>query len=447
MKFNKIMQISIHRAIRNKKRNLIVTIPIIFIMTFLLIINIIQYSMKEYIKQIEDNIELRTIDGINYTEAQYDQIIEKLQNIEHIEMIVDMQERQIYADQYCEQLKTENTNGYICTEPINSKTCPEVIKGRKIEEEDKNAIVIPSKIYANGTTSYEFDTVVLKKQNKEEMYVKGEDLLGKTITIELQKNNRDNIKKTFEVIGIYDSDRYYNADTLYISKSTIKEINRELESKTVDTFIKIIVDKIDNLKEVENKIYLEGLKDNTQIQEEAKKDKKISNIEEQNIAVVTNLQVETQDIIKKLILCFWCASILIFLSLLITTNMNKTYLSETEIGILKTEGYTNKEIQKITTIENIIVSIIGIIISFIIFGIIMMFGNALINYLIEKDTLSIKMNEIRRQLYYISKIPQKINWIFAFISSIVIIIIETMNTYFTNKKILSKNIKELLAKD
>ena len=45
MKINKIFKISIHRVKQNKKRNLIIAIPIILITILLLTINIIQYSI------------------------------------------------------------------------------------------------------------------------------------------------------------------------------------------------------------------------------------------------------------------------------------------------------------------------------------------------------------------------------------------------------------------
>ena len=137
MKFKKILEIALHRAIRNRNRNLIIGIPIMITMIILLVINMIQYSTKQYINSIKENIEMRTIDGIKYTETQYNEILSKLENIEHVEMVVDMYERQVYADTYSEKLKTENANGYISIRPINDKTCPDVIYGRKIQNNDK----------------------------------------------------------------------------------------------------------------------------------------------------------------------------------------------------------------------------------------------------------------------------------------------------------------------
>lgn len=443
MKFNRIIEISLHRVLRNRKTNLIIGVPIILIVVLLLIVNTIQYSTKQYIGNIEENIKLRTIDGITYTESQYKQIIEELQEIEHIEMIIDMYERQIYAEEYCEELKTKITNGYTYIQPINEQTCPEVVKGKKITNEDQYAIILPNKVCANGTTNNEYSNVVLEKQNIEEMYIDGESLIGNTITIEFRKNDEIMCQKTFEVIGVYDSDKYSDTETLYVSKTTIKEINKEINYIPEDLFMKVVVDNVENISEVENILYEKELKNQSKIQSEIEKNE-INTLEEKNIASVTNIRIETQDIIEKLSLFFLGASILILVVLLITSNINKTYLSTREIGILKVEGYTNKEIQKITITENIIVCLISIIVALVIFETLKLLVNALGNYIIEKDTVGITMNKIRQQIYYIKKIPQRISVIFAVLTAIFIIAIESLNTFFINKRILSKNIKEVL---
>ena len=95
--------------------------------------------------------------------------------------------------------------------------------------------------------------------------------------------------------------------------------------------------------------------------------------------------------------------------LLVVTNVNKSYLSSTEIGMLRVEGYTNKDIQKITIIENIIVCVLSIMIGILLFGLLRIFANAVIDYIIQKPDAGITMNEIRKQLYYLMKIPQKVN--------------------------------------
>ena len=444
MKINKIFKISIHRVKQNKKRNLIIAIPIILITILLLTINIIQYSMENYIKSLENNLTMRTISSIRYSVFEYEEIIEKIENIDHVDMVIGAYEENIYGYKYCEQLKTKDADGYVKINPINTKTCPDITNGRKLQEDDKYVLIIPSKIYADieGEPT-RFRDIYIEKRNLNVEYINGEDLVGKKLTISFEASNGNTLEKQFEIIGTYDSNLYNDMSTLYTPKEIIKEINLELNPDLLPELeISVVVDKIENVELVKNELISKGLYEKSAILQEAQKGD--SSETEVNISRVTNINVETINIMKKLIIFLLFASILIFLSFLITTNINKTYLSSTEIGVLKAEGYTNKDIQKMTIIENIIVCIISIMVSFIVFILIINISNIIMDYIIKKDTIGLTMNEIREQLFYIRQIPKKINPLFVLGISVVIIIIEVINTIFINKKILRKNIRELL---
>ena len=444
MKINKIFKISIHRVKQNKKRNLIIAIPIILITILLLTINIIQYSMENYIKSLENNLTMRTISSIRYSVFEYEEIIEKIENIDHVDMVIGAYEENIYGYKYCEQLKTKDADGYVKINPINTKTCPDITNGRKLQEDDKYVLIIPSKIYADieGEPT-RFRDIYIEKRNLNVEYINGEDLVGKKLTISFEASNGNTLEKQFEIIGTYDSNLYNDMSTLYTPKEIIKEINLELNPDLLPELeISVVVDKIENVELVKNELISQGLYEKSAILQEAQKGD--TSETEANISRVTNINVETINIMKKLIIFLLFASILIFLSFLITTNINKTYLSSTEIGVLKAEGYTNKDIQKMTIIENIIVCIISIMVSFIVFILIINISNIIMDYIIKKDTIGLTMNEIREQLFYIRQIPKKINPLFVLGISVVIIIIEVINTIFINKKILRKNIRELL---
>ena len=444
MKINKIFKISIHRVKQNKKRNLIIAIPIILSTILLLTINIIQYSMENYIKSLENNLTMKTISSIRYSVFEYEEIIEKIENIEHVDMVIGEYEENIYGYKYCEQLKTKDADGYVKINSINIKTCPDITNGRKLQEDDKYVLIIPSKIYADSEgTPTGFRDIYIEKRNLNIEYINGEDLVGKKLTISFEASNGNTLEKQFEIIGTYDSNLYNDMSTLYTPKEIIKEINLELNPDLLPELeISVVVDKIENVELVKNELISKELYEKSAILQEAQKGD--SSETEVNISRVTNINVETINIMKKLIIFLLLASILIFLSFLITTNINKTYLSSTEIGVLKAEGYTNKDIQKMTIIENIIVCIISIIVSFIVFILIINISNIIMDYIIEKDTIGLTMNEIREQLFYIRQIPKKINPLFVLGISVVIIIIEVINTIFINKKILRKNIRELL---
>ena len=444
MKINKIFKISIHRVKQNKKRNLIIAIPIILSTILLLTINIIQYSMENYIKSLENNLTMRTISSIRYSVFEYEEKVEKIENIEHVDMVIGEYEENIYGYKYCEQLKTKDADGYVKINPINTKTCPDITNGRKLQEDDKYVLIIPSKIYADieGEPT-RFRDIYIEKRNLNVEYINGEDLVGKKLTISFEASNGNTLEKQFEIIGTYDSNLYNDMSTLYTPKEIIKEINLELNPDLLPELeISVVVDKIENVELVKNELISKGLYEKSAILQEAQKGD--SSETEVNISRVTNINVETINIMKKLIIFLLFASILIFLSFLINTNINKTYLSSTEIGVLKAEGYTNKDIQKMTIIENIIVCIISIMVSFIVFILIINISNIIMDYIIKKDTIGLTMNEIREQLFYIRQIPKKINPLFVLGISVVIIIIEVINTIFINKKILRKNIRELL---
>lgn len=66
------------------------------------------------------------------------------------------------------------------------------------------------------------------------------------------------------------------------------------------------------------------------------------------------------------------------------------------------------------------------------------------NYIIQKDSVGITLNKLRKELYYLLKIPQKISIKFSIIDSLSLIIIESMNTFLINKRLLSKKVSELL---
>ena len=137
-------------------------------------------------------------------------------------------------------------------------------------------------------------------------------------------------------------------------------------------------------------------------------------------------------------------SILILFIMILITNINKSYISSTELGILKIIGYKNKDIQKITILENVFICILSILIGLVIFKILQYLGNLFINWIIQIDTPGITFNKIQEQLLYISKIPQKVDIKSLTFFSIIVILFEIVNTYFINKKFLSKKITNLL---
>ena len=166
-----------------------------------------------------------------------------------------------------------------------------------------------------------------------------------------------------------------------------------------------------------------------------------------NIASVTSITKESQKAIKNIITGFLIVATIVFMIILIITNSNKTYISNVDIGLMKIEGYTNKDIQKITIIENILVCIISIIIALVATALIVMLFNVIVNNFISKDTIGLTANKIREQLYNIQKVKKSISPLYVFEISAITIILESVNTYLLNKRMLSKNINKILRGD
>lgn len=435
MNLKKIVKLAVQRAIKNRK-NLIILIPLIIMTILILFSTTIHNSMNLYTNDIRFKTDMRTIYGISYMSSEYEEIIKKISNIDHIDMVIDQYESKIFAMLKSEQLRNGKTDGKVYETPVNQKTSPDVIIGRKIMDTDKYTIIVPDKIYADSNTRT-FENPILENE-----YIGGKDLLGKTITIEIEGDNKV-INKEFEVIGIYDSSKYDDTKTIYMPETTIKELNNQLEVSFSEFYMDIVVDKVENLNEVRNNLIEEGILNKTKIQIDASNNEEIT-IEDANFISVTNINIETLKIIRNITYFLMFSSFIILIVLLIITNLNKTYISAKELGILKIEGYKNKDIQLIIIIENIIVCIIGFIIALILFKLLQVIGNMLIDYLIQKDTVSLTMTSIREQLFLIKKIPQKINFNITILILSIIILVECINTFFINKRILSKKISDIM---
>ena len=76
-----------------------------------------------------------------------------------------------------------------------------------------------------------------------------------------------------------------------------------------------------------------------------------------------------------------------------------------------------------------------------------MLFNVIVNNFISKDTIGLTANKIREQLYNIQKVKKSISPLYVFEISAITIILESVNTYLLNKRMLSKNINKILRGD
>lgn len=440
MKINDIIKISIKSLRRNRKKNKLLYIPLIIMLVILFLVNIIQYSTNNYINKIGKGIELRKISGIEYIPSKYEETKNEIEKIKHVEWVYNQEEERVFSILCCKQFSTEKRDAFVSLYPATEKVLPDLVSGRGIQENDEYVAIIPNKIYVSSEAMTITDQI-----RKGEEYLNGNDFLGKEITIE---NDDKGIVKKFKVIGVYDNQSNKQSDVVYIPAKIVKEINQELEYDPGYYRLNVVVDNISNIdyveQEMRNKNLLRRNEISTKLYENDYSD---TDTLSGNIASVTSITRESQKAIKNIITGFLIVATIVFMMILIITNNNKTYISNVDIGLMKIEGYTNKDIQKITIIENILVCVISIIIALVVTALIVMLFNVIVDNFIAKDTIGLMANKIREQLYNIQKVKKSINPLYLFEISAITIILESINTYLLNRRMLSKNINKILRGD
>lgn len=440
MKINDIIKISIKSLRRNRKKNKLLYIPLIIMLVILFLVNIIQYSTSNYINKIGKGIELRRISGIEYIPSKYEETKNEIEKIKHVEWVYNQEEERVFSVLYCKQFSAETQGVLIWLYPATENVLPDLVSGRGIQENDEYVAIIPNKIYVSSESM----TITDQIRDGEE-YLNGNDFLGKEITIE---NDDKGIVKKFKVVGVYDNQSNNQSDVVYIPAKTVKEINQELEYDPGYYRLNVVVDDISNIEYVEQEMRDKNLlkrdRISTKLNENGYRD---TDTLSGNIASVTSITKESQKAIKNIITGFLIVATIVFMMILIITNNNKTYISNVDIGLMKIEGYTNKDIQKITIIENILVCTISIIIALVATALIVMLFNVIVNNFISKDTIGLTANKIREQLYNIQKVKKSISPLYVFEISAITIILESVNTYLLNKRMLSKNINKILRGD
>ena len=434
MKINKILKISFQNIKRNKKKNSILFIPLTFLLILLFITSTIQYSIYAYLDKLSQSLQLRTISGIEYPEKKYEEIKEQIEKIEHVEWVYNQEVERAFSIFTCQEFIYGKADGYSTIYPTTPKVYPELLAGRPINEGEKYVALIPSKIYASSEFRKVQDPV------RDDEYLNGVDFLGQNITF---KSDEDNLEYTFTVVGVYDSDKNNEYKIIYIPKETVREINQHVSYKPEYFRLTIIVDDFKNIEYVKQQMKEKNLTHQSQIVQIASQYMG-SDIVSGNITDATSINMYSLEAIEILINSLLIMISIIFFIIILVTNFNKSYLSTTEIGLKKIEGYTNKDIYKISIIENIMLCIISAIIALIITIIVIQLFNLIVNSYIAKYSIGITESQIKEQLYYIQKMDKKISPLLVLLITFSVIMIESLNTFLINRRILSKNIINIL---
>lgn len=341
-----ILKYSYIKMIRNRKN-----IYYILTLVFATILIISSIAVSSYIddfisKSINNNVGFRTLNVLpNYDYDDYG--IKILENNEHILESFNS----IYSGITLESsFKNESLNGNITILYGSENNEPDVIMGRKIMNDDTGVAICPKNFYPDD----EIDDLKIN----ENLIIKDNELLNKKFILTYESSTYSNgffktekeYKKEFKIIGLYDNTKNLDMNNnCYISKNDMKSIIDVIYSKWDDSSIHSTYSIIDDIKNV---------------------DKVIKELKTYGFSSSPKLSIDYEFFNKiQLFAKVIFVIVLIFVLVLSILFLHKKIINElTDIGLLKTVGFSKLNIIFIYLFEITMICFISLIIGFIIFN-------------------------------------------------------------------------------
>lgn len=335
------------KGLLNKKSKIFAIVMLSI--SFLLII--LSLSFKQGIDNFVTGTILNNIDArrlmvhTEETPYEFEEAIQIVGKMDHV--------LQAYSHEkaYNSGVLTQKFNGYdgmISLAGAAANTLPEITEGRAFSDIERKAVIIPEKFIPDRDPD-------VRMQNKSN-YIDGRELIGETLTISYYVDTYDehlNVisseprECSFTVVGVYDSQHVFkNNNTCYIAYDDIYQLTKEKSSNIYDYSLfnylfHVIVDDYTNLQSVQNEIESLGLKAD------------IAFTFTTDFAYAISLAVAIVSIIMLVV-----SLVIILVSIVKSILRNIKY-----IGLLKTIGYTNRNINIIIGKQYALLSLVSLIIS------------------------------------------------------------------------------------
>lgn len=399
--------------IRNKK-NLII-ISIFSLLFFLLFIDIIFiknfYSYINY--TINTNIAFRTFsadkDGTNFAKGSIE--LKKINHIADV-YIAAYESFAVQTD-----FKSNGLDGFLEFGYGTENITPKSIIGKSIKDLKPGETICPIEFYPDSLTSdYKIDeNKILFPEQTLNYEFDSYYIVNKFENGEIVKE-KDMAVKKFKIVGLYDNKLVMNENNkCYITPQDMKVFHDNLNphinyDKDDYIFVHVVVDKAKNLNKVKKEVKYLGYfvsEDTTMT------------FDEKTLNIMSLLAITFFFII-------FGAIIFLFISYL-----NKKVKAEAKLlGILRSCGYTKKEILKKEIIEDMLIVFVCFIISCIIFS--------LIFSIVVKDYFEYT----KYSGFYVTNSITLLT-----ISFIIVTIILALIDYFIIKKNISISISNLLKEE
>ncbi len=232
-----------------------------------------------------------------------------------------------------------------------------LVSGRGIAKDDTGKIVLPL-YFDTENNQKNYDNYFFEHSTLDS----GTDYLGKKIIIEFMDSNESVFKKEFEVVGVYD--------------------NSKTQNETIDVLLsyndlKTITEKISPPEILSNKNYYmltSSFEDNENIKD--------------SIRSIINRKIEINEIvhfdplfefvmisslIAYMVSALLIAVTIIYISIITSRNVSTR---KSEIGLMYSIGYSFKNIKQIFLLENLWISFIGYMITFVLYTITILYVNS-----------------------------------------------------------------------
>lgn len=403
MKFKDILKLSFLNISRSKKNIYILLIVILCSLISLFSLTVL-VSFNHFIENnYYKNIGFRTLNVFYADGSDINKTIDtkKLKQINHVVEVFNSK----YAT-FTSKSNLENSkyDGIITLNAITNNLQLDVVKRENIGTK-RNVAICPINFYPDSSAS---DLNLSLKNNTYD-----ENLIGKKFKFKYSKYNNnaerpeviENYEKEFEIIGLYNTNTTMtNANQCYVSMDDMKEIVDTVNQNKV-TSIYVIVDSLNNVDSVMNKINNLGYYSEVT----TAFDGKIIN----NFSLICNIISLISLSVAVIVLVLY---------------IRKKIINESQnIGVLRSLGYTKKDVKKYYMIEILCSILITYLFSLLIFGLL---------YVILKNTVLSTLN-----LYNIEIV---IN-LFVYLTTFsIIVIIPYLLSMISIYKVTNKTILKLM---
>lgn len=313
-----------------KSKNII----FIFIMTLIITIIISCITLINFVSSFKvDSLNEEHGRTLVINNPKNEENIQKIKNLKHVELLES--QKYLYGDEKNTTYKGEGyINGTIYFLPLLRDEDIKIKLGRKILNEGEAVCshkLYPKSLYTNS----------LKKDINSSLIMHGKNIVNKNFKIELN-DNYNNLEKDFKIVGTFANKELTELNICYVSKSDFDKITYKL--KEYDSLIV----RVDNYKNIDKVI------------------KELESLGYASIKVVT----QDEQILGYMIYIPLFIGIIV---LLIAINIMYNFINKrskynmVNYGILKSCGYTNKNIINLEFKENLILYFISLSFSLIIY--------------------------------------------------------------------------------